>query len=193
MRGVVQEVYWLGPAPSEEDCVQLGSPDYAREARAECKRYIKAIRHVCGPEPAGAQLTIKSLPHDFGSYFEVAVVFDPENESASEYAAKCDQDAPKTWGEVSIAEGRKLAFQPGTVVVTMGARQIATDEQLANLVRRHLSGDWGEVDWEDAKANDDAVKWSERILSSYRVNGEKLWVLTEADRSATTVMTPDEY
>jgi hypothetical protein len=70
---------------------------------------------------------------------------------------------------------------------------VATPEQLAALVRRHLSGDWGDVGAEDAKANEAALKWGERILSSYKVGEEKLWVITEADRSSTTVMTPGEY
>jgi len=50
------------------------------------------------------------------------------------------------------------------------------------------------VSKEDAKANEHALKWGERILSSYKLpSGEKLWLLTEADRSPTTVLTPGEY
>lgn len=70
---------------------------------------------------------------------------------------------------------------------------VATPEQLAALVRRHLSGDWGDVDAADATANEHALTHGERILSSYAVKGERLWVLTEADRSSTTVLTPGEY
>jgi hypothetical protein len=94
---MTEEIFWLGPAPAEEDCVQVGSPDYARDAKAECRRYIEAIRKVCGPEPEGARLTIKSQPHDFGSYYEVAVVFDGNDPVAAAYAAKCDEEAPTTW------------------------------------------------------------------------------------------------
>lgn len=192
-RGAVQEIYWLGPSPAEEECVQLGRPDYDSAARAECQRYIEAIRKVCGPEPDGVRLAIKSQPHDFGSYLEVAVVFDGENAAAREYAAKCDENAPTTWAATERSAETAVRFQPGTVVVTIGAMNVATQEQLVALVRRHLAGDWGDVGAQDAKANEDAVKWQERVLSSYRVNGEKLWVLTEADRSSTTVMTPGEY
>jgi hypothetical protein len=87
----------------------------------------------------------------------------------------------------------KIKFQPGTVVATVGATMVASEEQLAALVRRHISGDWGNVGAEDAKANEWALKVGERLLSSYDVDGNKLWVITEADRSATTVLTPGEY
>jgi hypothetical protein len=99
---MTEDIYFLGPAPSNEDCVQVGSPDYARDARAECARYIEAIKKVCGREPEGARLTIKSQPHDFGSYFEVAVIFDGNNEAAAAYAAKCDESAPTTWEAAGI-------------------------------------------------------------------------------------------
>lgn len=87
----------------------------------------------------------------------------------------------------------KIKFQPGTIVATVGALHIASNEQIAGLLARHLSGDWGDLDPEDAKANEDALKHDLRILSSYKVGDEKLWIITEADRSATTVLTPDEY
>ena len=87
-----------------------------------------------------------------------------------------------------------IRFQPGTVVATVGALQVADNHAILELLRRHLAGDWGDVDKDDAKANEDAITHGERILSSYRTeSGEKLWVITEADRSATTVLTPGEY
>jgi len=70
---------------------------------------------------------------------------------------------------------------------------VATHDQIDQILRRHLSGDWGAVDREDAAANEWALKHDERLMSVYDVNGEKLWVVTEADRSATTVLTPGEY
>ena len=91
------------------------------------------------------------------------------------------------------APDKRIRFQPGTVVATVGALEVATNEQIAGLLARHLSGDWGDVDAEDAKANETALKHGMRILSSYRVGSSKLWLITEADRSATTVLTPDKY
>ena len=59
---------------------------------------------------------------------------------------------------------------------------------------RHAAGDWGEVDAEDWSLNDQAVLDGTRLLSAYRtLKGEKLWVITEADRSSTTLLLPSEY
>lgn len=87
----------------------------------------------------------------------------------------------------------QIKFQLGTIVATLGATQVASMEQITAILKRHLAGDWGDVDPGDAKANEAALKWGDRILSSYQVNGEKLWVISEGDRSSTTVLTPSEY
>ena len=92
------------------------------------------------------------------------------------------------------APDTRIRFQPGTIVATVGALQVADNRAIRELLRRHLAGDWGDVDKDDAAANERAVKHGERILSSYRTeSGEKLWVETTADRSSTCVMTPGEY
>jgi hypothetical protein len=88
----------------------------------------------------------------------------------------------------------KLLFQSGSIVATVGALQVADRFQIAELLRRHMEGDWGDVDKDDAEANERAVAWGDRILSSYKLpSGEKLWILTEADRASTTILTPGEY
>ncbi len=86
------------------------------------------------------------------------------------------------------------SFSLGQVVITCGAEQIipAADVQLA--LQRHRSGDWGEVCPADWKANDESLKDDGRLLSSYLAsNGVKFWVITEADREATTILLPDDY
>lgn len=61
-------------------------------------------------------------------------------------------------------------------------------------MRRHAKGDWGDLDVEDLQANDAALKSGGRLVSSYRTeSGTKFWIITEADRSATTVLLPEEY
>lgn len=99
---MTEEIYWLGSAPAEESCVQVGDPDYARDAKNECRQYMAAIRIVCGEPPEGAKLVVRSQPHDFGSYFEVAVVFDGTNREAVAYAAKVDEQAPTTWAAAGL-------------------------------------------------------------------------------------------
>ena len=62
------------------------------------------------------------------------------------------------------------------------------------LLARHLSGDWGEVCAEDAKENEFSLQHGFRLLSAYRLSdGTKIWIITEADRSATTFLLPEEY
>ena len=88
----------------------------------------------------------------------------------------------------------KIAFEPGSIVATVGALQVATHEQIAAILARHFSGDWGDLGAEDKKANERALKEGERLFSSYEIAPDtKLWIVTEWDRSATTVLTPDEY
>lgn len=59
---------------------------------------------------------------------------------------------------------------------------------------RHVGGDWGELPSEDARANDAALKDGGRLLSSYPLGqGVKVWIITEWDRSATTLLMPDDY
>jgi hypothetical protein len=64
---------------------------------------------------------------------------------------------------------------------------------LSKIVGRHKNKDWGEVCSEDWETNNVAVENGERILSSYTIDDEKLWVITEWDRSITTILFPSEY
>ena len=85
-------------------------------------------------------------------------------------------------------------FSPGSIVFTRGVADLNLPvEQLLLLLSRHLVGDWGDVCDEDAFANDTAVTNGFRILSSYKVDGVKIWIITESDRSVTTFLLPEEY
>jgi hypothetical protein len=68
----------------------------------------------------------------------------------------------------------------------------AGEDLLPLLLERHLSGDWGDVPPEDTRENEFSVRCGFRIVSSYQVAGERLWVITERDRSATTLLLPSE-
>jgi len=87
----------LGPTPCNENCAQVGIESYHVIAKQECQRYIDLIRKVVGPEPEGARLRIKSNPHDFGTYYEVACYFDDTNETAIDYAYHCEANLPANW------------------------------------------------------------------------------------------------
>lgn len=83
----------------------------------------------------------------------------------------------------------------GRVVATPGALDALEDagQDAGELLARHNSGDWGEVPREDARENDLSVRRGYRILSSYRVGQSKVWIITEADRSSTCLLLPEDY
>ena len=94
-----------------------------------------------------------------------------------------------------VAE-RKQLFPLGQIVATPGALEALEKAQQAPMefLARHVRGDWGDVCEEDAEANEQSLKDGSRILSSYRTKlGEKLWIITEADRSSSCLLTPNEY
>lgn len=86
-------------------------------------------------------------------------------------------------------------FPLGRVIATPGALE-ALDETGTDalaLLSRHVSGDWGEVPPEDARENELSVRQGFRVISSYTVGSSRMWVITEADRGATTLLLPEEY
>ena len=89
-----------------------------------------------------------------------------------------------------------MRFALGRVVATPGAlRALERAGQLpAEFLDRHVNGDWGEVPEEDKQENEFSVQHGFRILSAYTTSaGEKIWIITEADRSYTTILLPSEY
>ncbi len=92
--------------------------------------------------------------------------------------------------------GVKPLFTLGQVVATPGALAALekAGQQPGDFLARHVSGDWGEVPPEDIKENEFSLKHGFRLLSAYRTSaGDKLWVITEADRSSTCILLPEEY
>ena len=90
----------------------------------------------------------------------------------------------------------KLRFEPGEITATPGALDafVEAGESPVDYLLRHLSGDWGALDEEDKRENERAVKDGSRMLSAYNIGQSlRVRVITEADRSATTFLLPDEY
>ena len=89
-----------------------------------------------------------------------------------------------------------MKFEPGRIVSTPGALRAmeGTDENPLTFLARHLAGDWGELSAEDIRENEFSLVHGFRLLSAYKLSdGTKIWIITEADRSATTFLLPDEY
>ena len=103
----MQELVDLGgTTPSGESCAQVGSReyDYLDRARREARAYIGLLRRSFGNEPDGARLSVKSHPHDFGTYLTVVCFFDPAQAAAADYASRCEADGPLEWDEIARQE-----------------------------------------------------------------------------------------
>jgi hypothetical protein len=93
---------------------------------------------------------------------------------------------------------RDHKFELGTIVATPGAIELAEehDVMFPELLSRHMVGDWGDICEEDRVQNEWSLEHGERLMSVYHVGdvgSPKLWVITERDRSVTTILKPSEY
>lgn len=95
-----------------------------------------------------------------------------------------------------IAIPQKNNVPLGRIVATPEALKVLENagQSPAELLDRHRQGDWGEVDGDDWALNDEALEEGTRILSAYRTKANvRIWIITEADRSSTCLLLPDEY
>jgi len=83
----------------------------------------------------------------------------------------------------------------GKVVATPGALNLLSEagEDAFDYLARHAAGDWGDLCTFDRHQNERALRNGARVLSSYPVGEERIWIITEADRSVTTILLPEEY
>lgn len=91
---------------------------------------------------------------------------------------------------------KQAKFPLGQVVATPGALDALDEVGIVPfiLLHRHIQGDWGDLDIEDKEANNFAITHGNRILSAYNITDTvKIWIITEADRSSTTLLLPSEY
>lgn len=87
-----------------------------------------------------------------------------------------------------------VRFHPGRMFATPNALATLDNTDIQQALLRHLSGDWGDVDKHDRTANDQALANGERLFSVYHsAKGVKFWVITEWNRSMTTIMLPEDY
>ena len=92
----------------------------------------------------------------------------------------------------SITVGEK--FELGRLVATPAALAVVPNEEILRALRRHQVGDWGDVCPEDHAANERALVDGSRLFSVYHaLSGPKFWIITEWDRSVTTILLPEDY
>jgi len=95
----------IGATPCEENCAQVGSDDYTSKARKECNAYVNQLWRWLKSEkgitkdnaPESFNIVVRSNPHDFGSYLEVACRFDDSDEEAMELAFSIEENGPTHW------------------------------------------------------------------------------------------------
>jgi len=95
---------------------------------------------------------------------------------------------------IAIAHPPPPMFEMGNLAITTNAMNTLDRASWIDGLRRHLRGDWGDLDEEDRHTNDEALQSGDRLLSAYKdAAGHTFWIITEWDRSVTTVLLPDDY
>lgn len=95
----MREYITLGATPCEEECAQVGDPDYDDKSFVESYRYIALLRKLFGDPPCGPRYNfgVKGFPHDFGTYHEVVVWYDTELQETVDFAFRVENNLPATW------------------------------------------------------------------------------------------------
>jgi hypothetical protein len=107
MSGELRDLITLRPVPAAEPSAQVGESGYAEIAFLQCRRYIALLRLTIGPEPDGARLRVRRSDTDFDPYIDVVVEYDKNNPAASDYALRCERDAPTRWPEAPGPMGER--------------------------------------------------------------------------------------
>jgi hypothetical protein len=118
----------------------------------------------------------------------------PPEETATRTPESSEQPTAATAASPLVLDLSNARFPLGFLGVTQGARAAVASGELADALSRHVRGDWGLVDAEDWQTNDRALVEHARLLSTFdTAAGRRFWIITEADRSSTTVLLPEEY
>ncbi|WP_437186538.1 hypothetical protein SH668x_003692 [Planctomicrobium sp. SH668] len=86
-----------------------------------------------------------------------------------------------------------VLFPLGETVITANASLRLTTEEVLSALQRHAAGDWGDLCPEDMQTNDEALRHGGRLFSAYGSGSHRFWIITECDRSVTTVLLPEDY
>lgn len=116
------------------------------------------------------------------------------------FISVCNQSEKSFWlkfrSKLERLNEKAILFPLGSIYLTAGANQALKEskQEPFEFLSKHQRGDWGDVCQEDKRENELSLKEGFRLLSSYKTNlGEKLWIISEADRSASTILLPSEY
>jgi hypothetical protein len=116
------------------------------------------------------------------------------------FLSTCNEDEKRFWlkfrYKLEILNEKSFLFPLGSIFITNGAREILKDsnQEAFDFLMQHQHGEWGDLGQEDIDENIRSLKIGYRLLSAYKTTiGDKLWVITEPDRSFTTILLPSEY
>lgn len=101
---MTQDFLTLGPTPFGEDCAQVGTSDYYVRAIEETRRYKEMLEKKFPDLPQGLTFETKAFPHDFGTYHEVVVVYDRDDQEQVNYALKVERHLPETWEDTDVVD-----------------------------------------------------------------------------------------
>lgn len=101
----MKEYMEIGPCPSNETCAQVGQDNFIVEAKKEMSAYVDQLYRTF-PEVLNMGINFKSkwFPHDFGTYGEVCIFWDADNEKADSYVYEIEKQLPEFWDEEALAE-----------------------------------------------------------------------------------------
>ncbi len=96
----------IGPVPTDETCVQVSNGDYRDAMRKEVTRYCEMLNRRFPNAPGDTEIVLKWFEHDFGSYAEAVVVYDPDDEESTRYAFFVESHTPMEWSDTAIIDWR---------------------------------------------------------------------------------------
>jgi hypothetical protein len=102
--------------PHEEDCAQVGSDSYSSKARQEVRAFKNQLLRMHGTPPEGAGFKTLFCPHDFGTYLDLALVYDDDDEEHVEWMLKIESGLPDKWDQTAIKELQEVGYFEGESV-----------------------------------------------------------------------------
>jgi hypothetical protein len=97
--------------PSDEPCAQVGSDNYTRNSRLEAEAFRDQIYRVFGDPPAGTGIRIKSCPHDFGSYLDLQIAYDDDEDDSCGWTFEVESNLPERWDEIALKKLKEDGYE----------------------------------------------------------------------------------
>lgn len=127
----------IGPTPADEPCAQVGEDDYTSRARAECRRYARLIMQAY----PRAIAVMRSHPHDLGTYYEVAIRYDDDDDAQTELAYHIEETIPLTWAELErMADDQTPYNQKETTMHDLNSVLLEGEIKVSPIYTEHPDG-----------------------------------------------------